>query len=269
MTRATYTGFCCMVSTERAGASYTPVLPGPGLWTLVAEHSCLVARPLIMVPGQYSLCLYSLVRVSSHDHHCSLVSIPSLSLSLWSSSDHYHCVIRASLVMSGLTRARVTGGWHWRLVLWPRPRHYWGHWGRPQCLLPGLSLSRLCLSLTRPGSWSILGTKCDSHTLGPHQWPLQFSARLMPPLLQSDLLNQCQTAWFIFWMEKKRVVKLNVRLIFYLIHLTHCWHCSWLVPVFLAMCPHPSSSWCSWTHLTVVTPHDLINTHLASNWGLL
>ena len=139
----------------------------------------------------------------------------------------------------------------------------------PASVLPGLSLSRLCLSLTLPGSWSILGTKCDSHTLGPHQWPLQFSARLMPPLLQSDLLNQCQTAWFIFWMEKKRVVKLNVRLIFYLIHLTHCWHCSWLVPVFLAMCPHPSSSWCSWTHLTVVTPHDLINTHLASNWGLL
>ena len=162
--------------------------------------------------------------------------------------------------MPCLTRARVpgpeadTGGWS-RLVLWPRPRHYWGHWaGLSACCLasasPGVSV---CLSLglepDQYAEWA-LGTKCDSQTLGPHQWPLQFSARLMPPLLQSDLLNQCQTAWFIFQMENKRIVKLNVRLIFYLIHMTHCWHCSWLVPVFLvlAMCPHPSSgdSWCSW-----------------------
>ena len=132
--------------------------------------------------------------------------------------------------MPCLTRARVpgpeadTGGWS-RLVLWPRPRHYWGHWaGLSACCLasasPGVSV---CLSLglepDQYAEWA-LGTKCDSQTLGPHQWPLQFSARLMPPLLQSDLLNQCQTAWFIFQMENKRIVKLNVRLIFYLI----TWH---------------------------------------------
>lgn len=105
----------------------------------------------------------------------------------------------------------------------------------------GAGLSACCLASASPGvsaclslglepdqyaEWA-LGTKCDSQTLGPHQWPLQFSARLMPPLLQSDLLNQCQTAWFIFQMDKERIVKLNVRLIFYLIHMTHCWHCSW------------------------------------------
>ena len=178
MTRATYTGKCCIVSRETgAGASYASAARAWSQSQAPTVHSCLAGKATDN--GRHwplqPLSLLSTDENPSRPHSSVRHNIWSSSLvitwSSWSVSVSEWC--HAGHVLRPCDWAD-TGGWC-RLVLWPRPRHYWGHWGRPQCLLPsvhsasaspGVSLrvSVLALGLaginTRSGHWAPV--KCES-----------------------------------------------------------------------------------------------------------
>lgn len=144
MTRATYTGKCCIVSRETgAGASYASAARAWSQSQAPSVHSCLAGKATDN--GRHwplqPLSLLSTDENPSRPHSSVRHNIWSSSLvitwSSWSVSVSEWC--HAGHVRLGrVTGLTLEAGAGWCLVLWPRPRHYWGHWGRPQCLLPSV-----------------------------------------------------------------------------------------------------------------------------------
>ena len=174
-------------------------------------------------------------------------------------------------------------GW-WRLMLWPRPRHYWGHTepGQPAsvpaawCPL-GLRLSRrlsLSLSLSRPGLGSIRGVG-TGHTGHQSSVSQSLESDSWPTSVTIIILSSPHATITSIWcsQSESRVCSYKVSSL-----TSNCWWHNWhisgngLFLFFLVMgllsSPSLDAPW-PWTHtMTVLTPHDSIITYLASNWGL-